>query len=363
MKILITGGHHTSALPVIDELKTRQPDTKFYWVGHRHSILGDKNDTLEYKEITSLSIPFFELHAGKVYKTKSISRLIKIPLGFFHAFILVNKIKPDVILSFGGYLAAPIVFAGFVFGIRILTHEQTTVLGYANKFISNYASKILLTWESSKKYFPNKDVVVTGLPLRKDIFEVKSNNFELNPNLPTIYITCGKTGSHIINRVVLGSLEDLLSSYNVIHQCGDTSFNNDYEILHEKYQKLKVSGKYHLRKFVMSDEIGEAFTKANLVLGRSGAHTIYELLALKKNSVLIPIPWVSHNEQMENAKMLASFNKAIILEEKDLNSKSLLEALNLASKLPEKSNEIHSNIILNAEKRIVDEILHDSPKK
>ena len=69
MRVVITGGHHTSALPVIDKLKEDHKDIDIFWIGHRHSGHGDKSDTLEYKEITALGIPFYNLNAGKVYRT------------------------------------------------------------------------------------------------------------------------------------------------------------------------------------------------------------------------------------------------------------------------------------------------------
>ena len=87
MKLLITGGHHSSAIPVINELQQRYPEIQIKWVGHRHSLQFDKNDTLEYIEITRLGIPFYELSAGKVYKTYNLRNILRIPLGFFQSFV------------------------------------------------------------------------------------------------------------------------------------------------------------------------------------------------------------------------------------------------------------------------------------
>lgn len=101
MKMVITGGHHNSALPVIKELEKRYSDLSIFWFGHKSSIKGDKNQTLEYHEITAMDIPFYNLQAGKLYKTYDIRRLIKIPIGYFHALYLLFQIKPDIILSFG----------------------------------------------------------------------------------------------------------------------------------------------------------------------------------------------------------------------------------------------------------------------
>ena len=202
MKIVITGGHHTSALPIIHKLKSQLDDLEIMWIGHKYSVYGDKSETLEYKEISALGIDFFDLKAGKLYKTFDPIRLAKIPFGFVQAFYFLLKIKPDVIMSFGGYLAAPVVLAGWVLRIPSLTHEQTVVVGYANKFISKLVRKILVSWARSQKYFPKSKTVLTGLPLRNAIFSAHTERFNVNPDLPTVYITGGKTGSHILNESV-----------------------------------------------------------------------------------------------------------------------------------------------------------------
>ena len=366
MKVVITGGHHTSAIPVIKELR-KNPQVEIFWFGHKYSIEGDKNPTLEYREITALGVPFYSLKAGKLYKTANIARLLKVPFGFFQSFYLLLKIKPNIILSFGGYLAAPVVFAGWFMGIPSVTHEQTVVVGYSNKFISYFAKKILVTWNESKKYFPGKNVITVGLPLRKEIFEQKTNNLNLNPILPTVYITAGKTGSHTINEAVLEALPDLLTTVNVVHQSGDASVYNDYQRLLERSQTISAAGKYNLRKFVLEDEIGEVFSKAKLVVGRSGAHTVYELLATEKPAILIPIPWVSHNEQFENAAMLYRIGLARILEEKDLSPKSLIVTLKLAlenlDQMKLRDKDFKKNIITNSAELIVNELLSIAGKK
>ncbi len=330
MRIVITGGHHSSAVPVIKKLRESYPQAELIWFGHKFSALGDKNPTLEFHEITALGLPFYHIHAGKFYRTLNVKRLAKIPYGFFQCLGLLTKLKPDVILSFGGYIAVPTVLAGRVLGIPAVTHEQTVVAGWANRLISKVAQKVLISWRESEKYFPKDKVVFVGLPLRKEIFEIRSTNFVFANNLPVVYITTGKIGSHIINRTVGECLAELLKVCNIIHQVGDNSVYNDFDNLERLYRDIQRGGqsandfgKYYLRKFVLEAEIGEAYGKADLVVSRSGAHTTAELLALKKRCILIPIPWVSHNEQYENAKLLVDTGLGVILPEKDLSAQAL----------------------------------------
>jgi len=328
MKIVITGGHHTSALPVIKILQTDYSDVEIVWFGHKYSAAGDKNPTLEYREITALGIPFYHIHAGKFYKTYNLVRLAKIPFSLAQCFFLLIKIKPRLILSFGGYVSVPVVIAGYLLRIRSVIHEQTVVAGWANRVAAKFAGKILVSWERSKKYFPAHKTTLVGLPLRQAIYEVRTNNFVVDNNLPYVYVTTGKIGSHIMNSVVGECLADLLAFTNVVHQCGDNSVFNDFDYLTHIYARIGDStGKFFLRKFVFADEIGEAFTKASIVVSRSGAHTTAELVALAKPCILIPIPWTSHNEQYENALVLQDAGLGKILPEQGLTPKKLVEAI------------------------------------
>ncbi len=328
--IAITGGHHSSALPVIEELNKRFPNIKIYWYGHKHSLQGSRNVTLEFQEITKLGIPFHDLHAGKFYKTFNPVRLLKIPYGFFQALHLLKKHRPQVILSFGGYLGVPVVLAGWLLGIPVVSHEQTVVIGYANKLISKFAKKVLYTWEESLQYIPKQKAVQTGLPIREAVTNPRNLKFVCKNNLPTILVMAGKTGSHIINTAILGLLEDLLQMVNVIHQTGDHSRFKDYEKLCAKYEqiKTKVPGLYYPEKFIYSEDIGDAYHQADLVMARSGAHTCLEIIALEKPCILIPIPWSSHNEQYKNAEAVKEAGLAEIVDQDRLvDQEYLLEVV------------------------------------
>lgn len=362
MKVVITGGHHNPAMPLVHELLARDKSTQIFWIGHRHTLKNDKNDTLEYIEVTKLGIPFYQLDAGKVYKTFNLVSFLKVPYGFIQAFFYLTKIRPNVIVSFGGYLAAPVVLAGFILGIPSVTHEQTVVAGYANRFISLFVKKIFISWEKSKEYFDQSKIVLSGLPIRKSISQVISTVIYLNPNLPTIYVTGGKTGSHVINLFVLNNLKKLLDVCNVIHQCGDYSVTNDFTILSAEYNKFKddTKGKYFIQKFFLENEIGEVFLKSDLVISRSGANITAELLYLQKPCILIPIPWVSHNEQYENAKILVDAGLGEIIEEKLLQNNLSLNTVLIKIQNLNKHQEktlINTNILTNSpEKIMADEI-------
>jgi len=121
----------------------------------------------------------------------------------------------------------------------------------------------------------------------------------------------------------------LLKQCNVIHQCGDYSEFTDYDDMLNEYNtfKDKVPGILYVKKYVLEDEIGEVFSKSALIIARSGAHTCAELLATGKPTILIPIPWVSHNEQMLNALLVKDAGLAEILPEKELTPEMLIETV------------------------------------
>jgi UDP-N-acetylglucosamine--N-acetylmuramyl-(pentapeptide) pyrophosphoryl-undecaprenol N-acetylglucosamine transferase len=354
-KIVICGGHHNSALVVAEAL--REKGNQIFWLGHKYSMIGDKNPSAEYLEVTQKGFPFTEIKAGKFQpRYQFFQYLLRIPLGFWQSFVSLRKIKPDLIFSFGGYLALPVAYAGFLLGIPVVTHEQTAVSGWANKLIAKVARKVFVTYEASSKYFPQGKVVVIGLPIREEILRKGKKLFQNQKK--TIYITGGKQGAHIINEAIWAILPQLLERFNVIHQCGSTSLFRDIEKAREIKEKLGGKGKnYLIKEYFFENEIGAVFNSADFVISRAGGHIVYELLVLKKPAILIPIPWASRNEQEENAKVVMSVGLGVVLSQKDLEKGRLLETiLRFASNLDKYELSKDYSFPPDAAERIVQEI-------
>lgn len=353
-RIIICGGHHNSALVIAESLIKK--GHRIYWLGHKHSMIGDKKPTAEYLEVTKKGIPFIDIKAGKFQKKyRFFENLARIPLGFLQSFLAVLKIKPKIIFSFGGYIALPVTFSGFLLGIPVVTHEQTAVSGKANKLIAKIAKKIFISFEETKNSFPEKKVIFSGLPLRKEIFEGNKKIFSNSQK--TIYITGGKQGAHFINEAVFEVLPSLLLRFNIIHQCGSTTLFNDIEKAKEIREKHKEKGEnYLVKEYFFTEEIGNVFKTADFVISRAGAHTVYELLALEKPAILIPIPWASNNEQEKNAKILVENSLGEILSQEELKRGMLLETIenfgkNLGNYKPKKELKLREkdsvSIIIN----------------
>lgn len=336
MKILITGGHLAPALAIIEELKITKPDTEIIFVGRKYALDSEKTISFEYKEITKRKISFIPLQAGRLTRILSIRSLrsfLRIPLGFLRAFFILNEYRPSLILSFGGYLSLPVVFWGYVFRIPIFTHEQTIKPGLANKIIGLFSKKIFIAFDESKKYFSERKTIVTGNPVRKATFIIKKKPFEIKKDRPVIYITGGSLGSHSVNEHIKKIIDKLLYCYIVIHQTGGIKEYHDYEDLLKIKNNLPkdLSDRYFLSKYFFEDEIGYIYSLSDLVVGRAGANTFFELINLKKPAVFIPLPWSSGKEQQNHAEIFAKNGTGEIFHQIETSEK-LLRIINIMIK-------------------------------
>jgi UDP-N-acetylglucosamine--N-acetylmuramyl-(pentapeptide) pyrophosphoryl-undecaprenol N-acetylglucosamine transferase len=298
MKVLVIGGHVTPALAVIDELDKRKQEISF--VGRRFANEREKQDSFEYKEVTARKIPFYEMNSGRMQSSLSAQTFLQIWLfikAFLQSFKVLNKIKPDVVMSFGGYIAFPICLAAFIKGIKIITHEQTLVPGTTNRIIARFAKVVCVSFPESAVYFKNKAVVV-GNPIRPELFN-EGNPLIDHINKPLVYISGGSLGSHSINVLIEKNLPELLKDFIIIHQTGNIKEYNDFERL-----SSKQSDSYIVREHISSSELAWIFNKADVCVSRSGANTVFELMAFKKPAVLIPLPWAAHDEQNKQAQLL-----------------------------------------------------------
>ena len=383
MKIVIVGGHLSPAFAVIDSLPK---DTKILFIGRKFALEGDKALSLEYQTITKHNIPYSVILTGRlqrVFTKHTIPSLFKTPYGFIQSFFILRNFKPDVVLSFGGYLSLPVGFSAFFLGIPIVIHEQTLEAGIANRILSFFAKKICVSWESSRKFFPREKTILTGNPVRKfqkldnelTFFGRHSGNQALpepsrismlqrdagqavrrlleserprsrrpeltaewasmtglaniDKELPILYITGGSSGSHFINTLVEGCVKELLEKFVIIHQTGDAERYRDFERLNNLRDNLpsKLEARYFLIKFVEPKDVGSYLKKAHLVVSRAGINTITELIFFKKPSLLIPLPYSQNNEQIKNALFLKSLGLGEVVYQDSLNHKKFLEIL------------------------------------
>lgn len=299
MKLIITaggGGHFAPALSVMNNLPK---DWEVLFVGRKYAFEADKTLSFEYKTAQDLGLPFQSIETARLQRHWSKHTLVsftKFPTGVAQAYAIVKKYKPDLILSFGGYVSLPVAFAGAMLGIPIVVHEQTLQAGLANKIVSRFAKTICVSWEESKKYFPKEKVVVTGNPIKLE--KITSGDFfkdhvsVLNENFPILYITGGSLGSHAINIFIAECIEKLLQRYIVVHQTGDSQEFKDYDALIKKREEFSpvLQKRYILTKFIDPYAVRSVLDKTTLVIARAGMSTVSELLYIGKPALFIPLP-------------------------------------------------------------------------
>lgn len=369
MKIVITGGHLTPAQAVIEELKKRG-SWEIYYLGRKYSLEGQKIPSVESEIIPGLGVKFIPIPAGRLQRKFSYYTalsLLRIPFAFIYSLGLLVRIKPQVILSFGGYVSVPVVIAGWILRIPILIHEQTAISGLANQINAIFAKKILVSFPESLKHFSRQKAVLTGNPIRRAIFTCHMSRVTCHMSsekLPLIYITGGNQGARIINRAVVEVLAELLQKYRIIHQCGKL----DYKTLQATRNTLQTRLKNHycLTDYVKPKDIGWVFNQADLVISRAGANIITELAALAKPAILIPLPWSYKNEQEKNAQMLVKAGSAVILPQAELSGEKLRtlieEMINNLHKYQTSARQTKELVKLEAAKAIVNQIKYACKK-
>lgn len=330
MKIVVTGGHFSPAYSVIEELLRRGSEVVI--VGRKYPFEGDTASTsYEYRVSKEHSIPFREIQTGRLQRRmtwRSLVSLAKVPLGVLNARKILREENPDVVLTFGGYLALPIAISARMLNIPIVTHEQTQGLGLSNTLIAKIADTVCVSFTSTKEHITHTNVVITGNPMRKSIYTV-DQKLSFPSNMPVLYITGGSTGSHAINRVVGSAVPQLLEKFVVIHQTGENEFN-DYAYLEKVKKGLSPSlqERYVLQKFIYPSHIGYIYKKANIVIGRAGANTVLELIACNKPSILVPLPHGQTGEQLKNAQLIQDIGLGTLLTQDAFSAETLIQSVN-----------------------------------
>jgi UDP-N-acetylglucosamine--N-acetylmuramyl-(pentapeptide) pyrophosphoryl-undecaprenol N-acetylglucosamine transferase len=366
MKIVLTGGHLSPALAIIEELPK---ETELLFIGRKKALEGDSALSLEYKKISALGIPFVNLITGRFqrrFTRYTISSLLKLPLGFFQSLWLLKRHNPDIVLCFGGYLQIPVAAAAFLLQIPVVIHEQTPGAGMANKICARFARKICISWKESAGYFPKEKTEFTGILLRREFFSaLKSqdilpkkihtdNELPLNllykkKNKKVIFITGGSLGAHPINSLVKGCITELLKKYYVIHQTGDAREYEDFEELAKARDSLPVNlkNKYFVSKFIEPDEFPKIMELADLIICRAGINTVTELVYLQKPCLLIPLPHGQTNEQMNNALLAREYGIGKVLIQEKLTPEILYSQVDeFVAKLElDKNSSVKKNFI------------------
>jgi len=317
-RIVFTGGGSAGHVTPNNALIEAYGNTAdMHYIGMKNSI--------EQQLIAPMNIPFHAISAGKLrrYMTlKHMAEPFKLLKGFFQSLLLLTQIKPDLVFSKGGFVSVPVVLAAWIKGIPVVAHESDMTPGLANRICLPFVQKICVNFAEVKKYFKNQDqVFVTGTPVRHFLLEgsaekaLKITNF--TPKRLTIMVIGGSLGAVKINQVVRESLPELLKSYQVIHICGKGNLD----------KKLKDTPYYYQTEFV-HEELADLLALSDVVISRSGANMLCELLTLAKPHLLIPLSKAaSRGDQIDNALYFEKKGVSVVLAEEKLTPQTLEKSL------------------------------------
>jgi len=365
-RIVITGGgsggHTSAAIGIVQALVEAGADKRqILWIGSSKGV--------ESKVAERESIAFRAISVGKLRRYWSAENFIDIPRiikGTFQSWGILRHYRPSILVGTGGFVSVPVVAAARFLRIPIVVHEQTIVPGLANRIASRFASVVLLAFQESAAYFPNKNVMVVGNPLRSELrkqLPARSDALErlgLDKALPVLYVTGGAQGASAINKVIADALPQLLTKWQVIHQCGDKAMDYGEAYLNEIARGLDPDQRrrYFVTPYV-GPEIVDVFTVAEALVSRSGAATINEITRLGLPAILIPYPLSVANEQDRLARTLERADAAIVIDQSKLNKETLLFALEKLGKEERDAmrERAHTLAPKNVEERITGAIL------
>lgn len=328
-----TGGHIYPAIAIINKIKKEEPNSEFLYIG--------THNRMEKDLIPSLNIPYEEIEiTGFVRKitlenVKTLTRFLKSRKKCLN---IIKEFNPDVVIGAGGYVTAPVVWAAKKLGHKTFIHEQNSVVGLSNKYLTKYVDKIGVSFESTLNEFPEDKVSLTGNPCSEKAINTKKaekSNFNLTDDKRLVLIVMGSLGSKTINE----KMEEIIYGFR----------NKNYEVLfvtgENYYDKLKNKRFPDNVKVVpFIKDLPSIMKCTDLMVSRAGASTMSEIMALGIPTIFIPSPYVTNNHQYKNAKDLVDKDAALMIEEKDLNKVNFIKMIDDILENETRYNELKDNV-------------------
>ncbi len=327
-----TGGPTTPLLAVAEALKRIDPELKLIFAG---TTFGPEKVLVERAGLVFVTIPSAKFR--RYFSLKNFVDIFILPVSVFKAWLILRRFKIDVIVSAGGYVAVPFIWAAALSRTRVLIHQQDIVPSLANKLARPFADRITVTFAEQLKNFPA--AVLTGNPVREFVLrghkEKGLARFGFGPSKPLVFVYGGGSGSLRINQLIQGALPALLDAdLSVLHQTGKNIDQAGQFLEH-------VSRASYRRLEFLTDEVGDAYAMADVVVSRAGMGNISELSYLGKAAIVIPIP---NSHQEKNAEVLQKHGAAVVLQQDELTPEKLFnEIMNLVND-QEKQKIISKNI-------------------
>lgn len=322
MRVLVsgggTGGHIYPALALIREIQKKNPQAQFLYIGTEKGLESDivKKENIPFR---SIYITGFK-RSLSFENVKTVTRFLK---GVHESKKMIKEFRPDVVLGTGGYVCGPVVYAAAKLGIPTVIHEQNSVPGVTNKFLSRYVDKVAICFEAAASYFPTEKVALVGNPRGSEVLgydKLKGKELAgLTPTKKSVLVFGGSRGARAINQAVLDMLGEVgKRNYELLYVTG----NVHYDDVMKEVEKVGNPSNVVIKPFIYN--MPQILAGMDIIVGRAGATSLAEITALGKASVLIPSPYVTNNHQEKNAQSLKNNGAAIVRLEKELTGANLL---------------------------------------
>lgn len=311
-----TGGHIYPAVAIIRKIQEIEKDSEILYIG--------TNDRMEKDIIPKMGINFvgFEmsgLNRKNVFANISVFKKFRIAVK--RAGEEIDNFKPDVVVGAGGYITAPVLYAAHKKKIPTLIHEQNSIPGISNKFISNFTDRICVSLPNSMSLFPKEKVRYTGNPRSEEIIKVdvlKKSEIGFSNNKKLVVVVMGSLGSTTMTK----KIKELIPCFN----------DKKYQVLvitgkayYEDYKSLDVSDNVRIVPYM--DNLINLLKDSDLIISRAGASTIAEITAIGLPAILVPSPYVTNNHQYKNAKELSDKGACVIVSEDDFSKNTIIKEI------------------------------------
>ncbi|MDO8495500.1 MAG: UDP-N-acetylglucosamine--N-acetylmuramyl-(pentapeptide) pyrophosphoryl-undecaprenol N-acetylglucosamine transferase [bacterium] len=371
--LLIGGGSGGHVFPLVavgralrEAILERAQDVELVMLGEGHFF----KEAAQREAAQTIGFKYHSIIAGKLrryFSFRSIIDFLKMPVSFFQSMWHLFWIMPDAVFTKSGYASFfPVLWAKMFF-IPIYLHDSDAVPGVASRVMSRWAKKIFISFESAAQYFPAKKVILSGNPVREGILNSNRDEalvfFKFSPALPTVLISGGSQGAKNINDIVLQSIVQLTSNFQVIHQCGKDNFaqvNATVEQLIKEGQGKygdQIAARYRVYPFFSDRELSLAYALSDVIVARSGSGSLFEIAALGKPGVVIPLKNSASDHQYYNA-LEFSKHGGIMIEEDNLVTSVFVDQIRVALERKEELGQAVKGFSRpNAAKEIAEEIL------
>ena len=320
-----TGGHIFPALAVSKDLEDKW---NIHWLGVNQRL--DANLIPKKYNLRTLSIKTPRKNIFLFYQ------YIEILMSTFQIIRILKEKKINLVFTTGGYISAPTIVASKFLRIPVIIHESNLIPGMVTKYFGFLCNYVLLGFKNTNSYLRNCKTIFTGTPLREQFY--KSNPLpEWVPKGkgPLLIVMGGSQGAKAINQILYESLEFLIKKqFRIVHIIGEGN---------QQYFQVKNFKNYVQKKF--TNEIAALIQNCDLVISRSGAGTINELIVSEKPSILIPYPYSKNNHQEKNAMILAESGGSVLINQNKMSKEVFEETFERIFKIKSKKGKNHYEIL------------------